>query len=90
MTVRDVVNQIHALERNLEMIDAAQRAGFDLNVTVEQIDATKREIERLYALEIGGVNVQLGAMRAFDELRGMVEDIVKSAYERVFGEQQEG
>ena len=85
MTVRDVVNQIHALEHNLEMIDAAQRAGFDLNVTVEQIDATRREIERLYALEIGGVNVQLGAMRACDELRGMVEDIVKSAYERVFG-----
>jgi len=90
MTVRDVVNQIHALERNLEMIDAAQRAGFDLNVTVEQIDATRREIERLYALEIGGVNVQLGAMRACDELRGMVEDIVKSAYERVFGGQEDG
>ena len=90
MIVRDVVNQIHALERNLEMIDAAQRAGFDLNVSVEQIDATRREIERLYALEIGGVNVQLGAMRACDELRGRVEDIVKSAYERLFGEQQDG
>ena len=90
MTVRDVANQIHALERNLEMIDAAQRAGFDLNVTVEQIDATRREIERLYALEIGGVNVQLGAMRACDELRGMVEDVVRGAYIRVFGGTEDG
>ena len=90
MTVRDVMNRIRSLEDNLDRIESARRAGFDLNVTVGDIDATRREIERLYSLEIGNVNEKLGAMRACDELRGMVEDIVRSAYVRVFGEQQDG
>ena len=84
-TVRDVMNKIRSLEDNLDRIESARRAGFDLNVTVGDIDATRREIERLYSLEIGGVNEKLGAMMACDELRAMVEDIVRSAYVRVFG-----
>lgn len=85
MTVRDVVNRIRFMEESLERVENARRAGFDLDVTVGQIDETRREIERLYCLEIGGVNEKLEAMRACDELRGMVEDIVRGAYVRVFG-----
>lgn len=85
MTVRDVMNKIRSLEDNLDRIENARRSGFDMDVTVGQIDVTRREIERLYSLEIGGVDEKLGAMRACDELRGMVEDIVRSAYVRVFG-----
>lgn len=85
MTVRDVLRKIESLEENLDRIESARRAGFDLNVTVGDIDATRREIERLYSLEIGGVNEKLGAMRACGELRAMVEDIVRSTYVRVFG-----
>lgn len=85
MTVRDVIREIAKRQEILNRIQAARVQGFDLDVTVGDIYATQREIERLYSLEIGGVDEKLGAMRACDELRGMVEDIVRSAYVRVFG-----
>ena len=85
MTVRDVVNMIRRMEDDLERIENARRSGFDLDVTVGQIDATKREVDRLYSLEIVGVGEQLRAMKACDELRAMVEDVVRGAYIRVFG-----
>lgn len=85
MTVRDVMNRIEALEENLDRIENARRAGFDLNVKVGDIDATRREINRLYRLEIGSAGEQMEAMRACEELRDMVEDVVRVAYARVFG-----
>ena len=88
MTVRDVMNRIESLEANLDRIENARRAGFDLNVKVGDIDATKREIDRLYRLEIGSAGEQMDVMevmKAFVEVRNMVEDIVRMAYERVFG-----
>ena len=60
MTVRDVICEIDKRCEALNRIEAARAQGFDLDVTVESIDATRREIERLYSLEIGGVNEKLG------------------------------
>ena len=56
------MGKILALEDNLSKIEQARRNGFDLDVTVGQIDATKREIDSLYAMEVS-VPKSVEAMR---------------------------
>ena len=52
MTVRDVIREIDKRREALNRIEAARAQGFDLDVTVGSIDATKREIEELENLKV--------------------------------------
>ena len=52
MTVRDAMERILTLEENMALIDKARRAGFDLDVSAEEIEAARSEIEWLCGLEV--------------------------------------
>ena len=52
MTVLDVIREINKRKETLNKIESARAQGFDLDVTVGSIDATKREIEELENLEV--------------------------------------
>ena len=76
MTVRDVINEIRRLERNLDLIDQARRQGFDVDVTEAQIDATNQRIEDLYNLDIPGARGCLERAETMRRLRDVARELI--------------
>jgi hypothetical protein len=78
MTVRDAINEIRRLERNLNLIDQARRQGFDVDVTEAQIDATNQRIEDLYNLDIPGARVRLEQVQRMRQLKEAAQELIKA------------
>ena len=78
MTVRDAINEIRRLERNLDLIDQARRQGFDVDVTEAQIDATNQRIEDLYNLDIPGARVRLEQVQRMRQLKEAAQELIKA------------
>ena len=78
MPVRDAINEIRRLERNLDMIEQARRQGFDIDVTEEQIDATNQRIEDLYNLDIPGARVRLEQVQRMRQLKEAAQELIKA------------
>ena len=78
MTVRDAINEIRRLERNLDLIDQARRQGFDVDVTEAQVDATNQRIEDLYNLDIPGARVRLEQVQRMRQLKAAAQELIKA------------
>lgn len=78
MTVRDAINEIRRLERNLDLIDQARRQGFDVDVTEAQVDATNQRIEDLYNLDIPGARVRLEQVQRMRQLKEAAQELIKA------------
>ena len=78
MTVRDAINEIRRLERNLDLIDQARRQGFDVDVTEAQVDATNQRIEDLYNLDIPGARVRLEQAQRMRQLKEAAQELIKA------------
>ena len=81
MTVRDAINEIRRLERNLDLIDQARRQGFDVDVTEAQIDATNQRIEDLYNLDIPGARVRLEQVQRMRQLKEAAQELIKAIFD---------
>ena len=89
MTVRNVLHDINERERVLNMIEKMKHAELDPGVSEDKIQRIKQEIEDLYALNINNPEFQMNAMTQLRDIRRTMENIVKYAYNALFGEDKD-